>query len=642
MRPMRALARIFLPGLALLLAACGGGGSAQDVHPGQPIAAPGDGAQTFLVFPNPQVRADGTRQTDTPEYAAAYYRAIDPTNARDTLAKWKAVNGFETGTGSEVSVIFGDQRDLGYGRRMTFRTNADGTAAAYVENYVVQAGPGYTYATANLDAAIQRDTRWVVGISAIEFSPGPQGGRPFAKFFNFSPEGARQDLADIDGRGEKAMPATCFTCHGGRGDPLTPSDASGLRQFAKVESAPSGARGDALAHFQPLEPDAFGFSATPGYTRAEQEAAIKAINRAILCSYPIAGAASAPEDGCRPAERSGEWTAAAAEVIKGGYGGDGLPNAAFSGSVPAGWQGHEALYRQVVVPACRACHLARGTSAQSDIDFASYEKFAAQAKSIRAHVYDRGDMPLAKIVYDAFWNDTARPGVLADFLAEEGAPVRDAGGAIPRPGRPIADPGPDRVVSPGTTSLSADASLFATAYAWSVVSGPAPALLEGASSSHARFTATQAGEYMLQLVATQGAIASAPAALRIVVSASLQPASDEIRFADIKHAMQAPRRCAGCHSPAFRGPTPPVFFSDDDRDGDGIAGDAADDDALYEVVRGEVNFTDIAASPLLAKPAGRHHFAGQLAGFDAAKAPGDPSRELYDLFLDWILAGAPR
>lgn len=640
--PLRTWATVFLPCAGLLLASCGGGGSSQDVHPGQPIAVSGEGPQSFLVFPNPQVTADGTLQTDSPEYAAAYYRAIDPTNARDTFAKWKALNGFETGTGNEVQVIFGDRRDLGYGRRMTFRTNADGTAAAYVENYVVQAGPGYSYASANLDAAIQRDTRWVVGISAIEYSPGPNGGRPFAKFFNFSAQGARQDLGDIDGRGEKAMPSTCLTCHGGRGDPLTPPDARGLRQFAMVESAPSGARGDTLAHFQPLEPDVFGFSATPGYTRAEQEAAIKAINRAILCTYPIAGAASAPEDACRPAARSGEWTAAAAEVIKGGYGGDGLPNAAFSESLPASWQGHEALYRQVVVPACRACHLLRGTSAQSDIDFASYEKFAAQARGIRPHVYDRGDMPLAKIVYDAFWSDPAAPGVLADFLAGEGVSVRDASGAVPRPGRPIADPGPDRVVSPGPTSLSADASLFATGYGWSLVSGPAPASLGGASSSHATFTATQPGTYTLRLVAMQGGIASAPATLRIVVASSLQPASGAVRFADIKQAMQAPRRCAGCHSPQFGGPKPPVFFSNDDRNGDGIVGDATDDDWLYEVVRGEVNFTDIAASPLLAKPSGRHHFAGQLAGFDASAPPGDPSRALYDLFLDWILAGAPR
>jgi hypothetical protein len=33
---------------------------------------------------------------------------------------------------------------------------------------------------------------------------------------------------------------------------------------------------------------------------------------------------------------------------------------------------------------------------------------------------------------------------------------------------------------------------------------------------------------------------------------------------------------------------------------------------------------------------------GKVAGFDASAAPGDPARAKYDLFLNWILAGAPQ
>src|SRR5688572_18833052 len=149
---------------ALLLSACGGGGgSPADVRPGpQPPAAVVNAPDKFLLFPNPQVQADGSLQTDTPEYAEAYYRAIDPNNERDTLAKWKAVNGFETGTGTEVNVVFGDQRDLGYGRRMYARQNPDGSLAFYVENYLIQAGTDYLYSPLNLDAAVVRDSRWIV------------------------------------------------------------------------------------------------------------------------------------------------------------------------------------------------------------------------------------------------------------------------------------------------------------------------------------------------------------------------------------------------------------------------------------------------------------------------------------------------
>ena len=122
---------------ALVLAACGGGGSPGDVHPGAEIPiVPGE-PNAFLLFPNPQVQADGSLQTNTVAYAQAYYAAIDPNNTKDTLAKWRAANGFDTGTGTQVTVVFGDSRDLGFGRRLTARQNPDGTLAFYVENYLI-------------------------------------------------------------------------------------------------------------------------------------------------------------------------------------------------------------------------------------------------------------------------------------------------------------------------------------------------------------------------------------------------------------------------------------------------------------------------------------------------------------------------
>jgi hypothetical protein len=71
---------------------------------------------------------------NTPAYASAYYAAIDPGNQKDTLAKWQAANGFGTGGGQEHTVVFLDVRDLGYGRRMTGRINADGSVAFMVQN----------------------------------------------------------------------------------------------------------------------------------------------------------------------------------------------------------------------------------------------------------------------------------------------------------------------------------------------------------------------------------------------------------------------------------------------------------------------------------------------------------------------------
>src|SRR5690348_11094034 len=132
------------------------------------------GVDRLLLFPNPIgtdpfAQNGGTFETDTSDYAAAYYAAIDPSNAEDTIDKWRKVNGF-TGfanpvrPGTEHLAVFRDTRDLGYGRRMTGRYNSDdGSIAFYVENYNVEPGGLPSYAsTLNVDAAIQRDTQWHV------------------------------------------------------------------------------------------------------------------------------------------------------------------------------------------------------------------------------------------------------------------------------------------------------------------------------------------------------------------------------------------------------------------------------------------------------------------------------------------------
>jgi mono/diheme cytochrome c family protein len=633
--------------VAFALSGCGGGGGAPgDTKPGQDFPPPpAVGPDSFLLFPNPQLQADGTVQTNTVAYAEAYYRAIDPQNARDTLAKWKAANGWDTGTGTQITVVFGDRRDLGYGRHMHARRNPDGTLAFYVENYLIQAGPEYAYSPLNLDAAIVEDTRWIVGINAIEFSPGPNGGVPFAKFFNFNPAGARQVQVDLDAHGLKAMPGPCISCHGGRGDALTPPDSTGLPRFNLVQNGAAHTRGDVQAHMHPFEPDAFDFTTTrAGFTRPEQEAAIKTINTWLLCTYPIAAPSSAPEDACRRPAIDSEWTGTEAALIKNAYGGDGLPNATFNDDyVPPSWlaAGQQTLYKEVVATSCRTCHGMRGTAAQSDIDFTSYEKFAGYSDRIKAHVIDRGNMPLAKIVYDAFWSSPTRPQLLANFLEGQGYTVRDSAGAILRPGRPVADPGPDRVVLPGATPLSAAGSLYATGYAWTLVSGPAGATLANASTASATFNASAAGTYVVQLVASDGSAQSAPAQLRIVVDPALSPAPSAVRFADIKAVMQTPTLCVSCHSPTGNLPHPPVFYSNEDRNGDGSI-DATDELWLYTEVRSRINFTNLVASPLLRKPSGHHHKGALIQGFNSDAPPGDPTRARYDLFLNWILNGAPQ
>jgi mono/diheme cytochrome c family protein len=628
-----------------LLASCGGGGSPGDIHPGtDPVPVAGE-PNAFLLFPNPQVEPDGSLQTNTPAYAQAYYAAVDPNNAKDTFAKWKAANGFDTGTGTQVTAVFGDSRDLGFGRRITGRQNPDGTLAFLVENYLVKTGASYGFSPINLEAAIVRDPASLVYLAGVEFSPGPAGGASFAKFFNFNiVTGDREILVDIDGRGDKAMPGPCIACHGGRADALTPPDASGKPRFNLLHNAVSRTRGDTLAQLPPFEVDTFQFSTTPGYTRAEQEPILKTMNKWVLCSYPLPAASTAPEDACRRVASTGEWQGTAAALVKSAYGGDGLPSPTYgSVSVPTSWTaaGQTALYTSVIAPACRQCHMMRGTGMQSDIDFTTYEKFQPYADRTFATVVNRGNMPLAKLVYDLF-HASSGEGTLADFLGAQGFAARDASGAPLRPGRPIADPGPDRVLRQGATRLSGSGSLYASTYAWSIVSGPPSATLTDANTAQPTFTAASDGTYVLNLVVGNGSVQSAPKSLTLVVNNALTPAPNAIRFSDIKAILQDGQKCQGCHSPP---PSPfpvPVYFTNEDRDGDGVAGTAMDDAWFYAEVRSRINFSDIAASDLLRKPSGLHHRGFRGDAFDTSLAPGQPGRAKYDVFLNWALNGAPQ
>jgi mono/diheme cytochrome c family protein len=644
---MRSLGTVVLT--ALLVAGCGGGGSdtPKDVTPGDKPAVPTSGPNLFLLFPNPQKQPDGTLETNTAAYTQSYYEAIDPNNERDTLTKYKAKNGFGSGTGQELTIVFGDQRDLGYGRRMNVRRNPDGTIAFFVENYLVQAGEGYQYSPANLDAAVVRDTRWLVGINAIEFTPGPNGGAPFPKFYNFvAGTEQRATFVDLDGRGGKAMPGPCISCHGGRGDALMPVDANGKRRFNLVQNGVSQQRGDVQARLHPFEPDVFGFSSAPGFSRADQEARIKTINTWILCSYPIAGASTAPEDQCRRPAGSSEWTAPQADLIKSAYGGPGLPRANWDDTyVPEGWAtvGQSTLYREVIATSCRTCHSQRGTVLQDDIAFPTYAKFATYSARIKAHVIDRGNMPLAQIVYNAFYGANRQENV-GTFLAQQGFNVKDASGATLKPGRPIADPGPSRVVRQGASPLSASNSLFASSYAWSIVSGPAGgATIAAPTAENTTFNATQNGTYVVRLVAAAGSVQSVPSEITIVVDNALAKAPADIRFADIKAVLQASDAgCtnSNCHS-AGGTQSGPVFYTNYDRNGDGVQ-NATDELWFYTEVRSRVNFTDIAASPLLRKPSGNNHNGLLRPGFDANAAPGQTARANFDLFQNWILNGAPQ
>lgn len=684
--------------IALALTSCGGNGkNPGDIVPGQPATASAvTGPNSFLLFPNPLKQSDGTLETNTAAYTNAYYAAIDPNNKEDTLAKWKQVNGFGTATTSplgEVTVVVGDQDDLGYGRRMTIRQNSDGTIAAMVNNYVVTAGTTYgTYDHLSVEAAAIQDNRWFIGTTAIEYSPAP-GVSPgancfgcFAKFSFFDKSGNRASTVNLDGRGMKAMPGPCISCHGGRAPPLTPATGSptGLPLFGLLQNSDSLARGDVQGQLHDLKVGTFDFSTMSGYTRADEEAKLKTANQIVLCSYPYYQTTPtvAAEDVCRPLANMG-WYGGNDVFIKQPYGGDGMPNAVYNDTyVPPGWTGQTALYQNVVQPYCRTCHILRGMWAMSDVDFTDtvpyaatdgYTKFSSYSDRIYDHVFNRGNMPLAKIVSDRFWSGTG-PDTLATWLEGLGLGyvAHDGSGKVLKPGRPIAEPGPDRTTdSPAT--LSAADSMYATSYAWSIASGPPSndGVLTNANTAQATLTATVKGTYVLQLIVSNGSMQSAPATVNVDIEAPgtlvLPIAAKNIHFSDIKAFLQSTvPGCTGCHS---NGTTslatwsygPPILYDNVDRNGDGTVDSGTpgsiDDLWFYTELRGRLNFTDIDASPLLLKPTGHHHGGGLVIDTSSTTACsgttsypacqpyatlGDYYKAQYNKIVLWALNGAPQ
>src|SRR5258708_26129132 len=125
------------------------------------------------------------------------------------------------------------------------------------------------------------------------------------------------------------MPGPCITCHGGRGDPLTPNDVSGNPRYPLVENLPSRKRGDVHAKLHGQNVDSFGYSTTQaGFAKSDMQPFLKDFNQWILCTYPtpIAASVTGTWGTCnRPLAGANEWQGTAGPMIAGGECGPRLP-----------------------------------------------------------------------------------------------------------------------------------------------------------------------------------------------------------------------------------------------------------------------------------------------------------------------------
>lgn len=637
---------------------------------------------------------------DKPTFARAYYAAIDPANARDTLQKYRSMHGFDSAAGPDVHVIFRDSKDLGYGRDMFMRsypnvTVADGgcggqVMAFYVQNFSVSIIDGFAYGPVNLEGAIEQDLQYHVGTNAIEVSRGVKNvgdvcsPEPMAKFYtyrsDYSSPGAvhpRIETVDLDARGEKAMPQPCISCHGGK---LRPLDRLG-RFVAIHASDPATQIGDTKSHLQALEVNTFEFSAMPGHTKAEAEESLRKLNAAVFCSYPgSAGHAACTIHGggvaaraASPSVGDGEWSGDfSREMLLGWYDNKlEVPGTTYNNSfVPSGWQpeigvtpsGADSLFKKVVGPNCFVCHGKQGSELGSnnnengegeDLDFSSWTKFISHAQAIERLVFDEGRMPLGLLNYNNFWGDPEKAELFASFIAPyvtTGFKDRhqDANGKIILPGRTLARAGLDRVTKPSAPiTLNAGASLYANSYNWSLVSSPAGAVASISASDAIRtdFSADLVGDYTLRLTASAtGTGLSRTDDMLVRVDSTLAKAPRSLTFySDITSELTT---CANaCHS-VGGGTTGasvagvPVWWSAAQPQASPASTADTASLGLYEQALVRVNLEDVSDSLILKKSSGIHHYGGQRPGFDATLTIGTGGRAAYDLFVNWISEGA--
>jgi len=578
--------------------------------------------------------------TSSLEYAQAYYKAVDPSDERTTLSAWKTKNGFDQGF--DVHVIFRDSKDLGYGRDMYGRKNADGSLAFYVNNFVVKQGDSNpaNYGPLNLLAATDQNFDYHLGSNAIEFSLADENdmqSEKILKFFTFSARDNNQQQvritsADLDGRGIKHMPSMCLSCHGGT---LLPISSEG--EFNPLSLA--------SAKFNQLEVDSFEFLDSGQFSQAEQEAGIKLMNQWVRDSYQ--------QMENNDSSKKGYWSSLfAQELANQRYGDiDFLESNYKAEQVPSGWQqnlsrpeGVENLYTQVVEPHCISCHALRGYEAGNNdlvdavtingeevvlgnaIDFSSYEKFISYSELIIDYVYRRGVMPLSLRNSERFWQPPySAPALLASYLP--GFDVLNEEGEIQPPGLPIARVESNRIAA-SPMILHGGGSYFAQSYQWQIISGPEgyQGSIEGNENITAQFSGDLAGDYVIALTVTNSK--GSHTSEQTIRLDNQFKAELEIDFvSDIKPLLQNQlfnlRTCQSCHNPDVGIEGIPIHYDDNNTE-------------LYWDVRARLNFTAPMDSLLLQKPIRLQHGGG--VRFDLTTELGLQS---YSTVLSWILSGAP-
>ncbi len=297
--------------------------------------------------------------------ATAYYNTIDPNNLRLTQNAWEEVNGFNDPLNTVVVAKgYFNEGDLAFWRSIELvrdkRPGYEGNIAFTTVNYLTEA-----------DSVNEVNK---VSIVNMEYSPGPDGDH-ITKFYVFNAAGQRQiSTSFVIGGEELFLPAACYSCHGGDDDAESP-----------LTGGYNEGSGETNGTFLLFDVNTMTFGNT---SLASLEAAFKQFNEAVLDTDP---------------------TKATRKLIKGLYGGPGLPSPTQVDYVPPSWASEEVLYREVIVPSCRSCHTT------SDTKLLSLQWWKDNPGNIREEVFHEQTMPNSEPSFNRFWMSN-QPAILGDAL----------------------------------------------------------------------------------------------------------------------------------------------------------------------------------------------------------------------------------
>ncbi len=443
--------------------------------------------------------------------ASNYYKCIDPQDKSKTFSGWLASAGFTGKDDGDVNTKYINNYDLGFGRDMHMRQDANGNVYSYVTNYN------------SLENTLSNRNEFAIVV--MEYSPAPTGicgdkaaavsDKKIVKFFAYVPDQKsggyiRAESMNFDGRGEKYLPGVCTACHAGDNH---------TKEFNSLGNIPAE-YADLGGGFMPWDLDAFLYTQANNaklidpayaalakstgvntadqnkYSRENQESLFKVQNQMVLHTLT-----ENPSRLLRHTEAIKQlhgWygnSTERANVEALDFGGDlrnlpadkiaslqqslkMLPSGKFDGGyIPLGWRGNstqESLYANVYERNCRMCHL---FTYNVKFDFDKYDEFVNHP-SLKNYVYERGLMPMSRLTMDRFWLDfnggDSAAKLLRDHLNTDANPANDVPSKL-IPGAPVAiilpaqapnTPAEMKLDFDEVVTLDGSSSLFADTYKW--------------------------------------------------------------------------------------------------------------------------------------------------------------------------------